>query len=117
MLIADESVNNNLIVAMRNAGHDVFSIRDDMRSEEDVAIAAFSLMPPRIIVTEDKDFGEIVYHKNLKVSGVILLRYLPFEYEVIKNKLLAYLAAHINNSVGKLVAITDRLTRVSILPT
>ena len=116
MLIADESVNNNLITAMLNAGYDVFSIRDKMRSEKDSQIAVFSLNPPRIIVTEDKDFGEIVYHKNLRVSGIILLRYLPFEYEIIENKLLAYLAAHVHSSIGKFVVINAKLTRVRFLP-
>jgi predicted nuclease of predicted toxin-antitoxin system len=116
MLLADESVNENLIIAMRSKGYDVFSVREEMRSESDINIANFSLEPLRIIVTEDKDFGEIVYHYNLKVAGVILLRYSPLDYSVIENKLLNYLTAHLNNSVGKFIVITPKLTRIRTLP-
>ena len=114
--MADESVNNNLIIAMQNAGYEVFSIREQMRSEKDTKIAEFSLEPPRIIITEDKDFGEIVYHKNLKVTGIILLRYSPLDYEIIENKLLTYLATHLYNSIGKFIVINAKLTRIRFLP-
>ena len=116
MLLADENVNNNLIISMRKAEYDVFSIREMMPSIDDEKIAALSLQPPRIIISQDKDFGEIVYHKNLKVSGVILLRYLQQDYNVIEKKLLSYLAAHLNESVGKFIVITLKLTRIRYLP-
>ena len=89
MLLADESVNENLII---------------------------SLEPLRIIVTEDKDFGEIVYHQNLTVAGVILLRYSPLDYNIIEIKLLNSLSAHLKKSIGKFVVINSRLTRVRYLP-
>jgi predicted nuclease of predicted toxin-antitoxin system len=116
MLLADESVNENLIIAIRNKGFNVFSVREKMRSEDDINTAKFSLEPLRIIVTEDKDFGEIVYHQNLKVAGVILLRYSPLDYDIIENKLLNYLSAHLKESIGKFIVINSRLTRVRYLP-
>ena len=116
MLLADESVNENLIIAMRNKGYNVFSVREKMRSEDDINIAKFSLEPLRIIVTEDKDFGEIVYHQNLTVAGVILLRYSPLDYNIIEIKLLNYLSAHLKKSIGKFVVINSRITRVRYLP-
>lgn len=116
MLLADESVNKNIIIAMRNNGYYVFSVMEEMRSEDDINIAKFSLEPLRIIVTEDKDFGEIVYHHNLKVAGIILLRYSPLDYKIIENKLLNYLSAHLEDNVGKFDVINSKLTRVRHLP-
>ena len=116
MLLADESVNKNLIIAIRSNGYDVFSVRENMRSEDDIKIAQFSLNPLRIIITEDKDFGEIVYHQNLKVAGVILLRYSPKDYNIIEGKLLNYLATHLHDSIGKFIVINERLTRIRFLP-
>jgi predicted nuclease of predicted toxin-antitoxin system len=101
---------------MRDRGYDVFSVREQMRSQDDIKIAEFSLSPARIIITEDKDFGEIVYHQNLKVVGVILLRYSPSDYIIIKDKLLNYLAAHLHDSFGKFIVINERLTRIRFLP-
>lgn len=116
MLLADENVNNNVIVALRRAQYNVLSIRETMPLIDDEKIAALSLQPPRIIISQDKDFGEIVYHKNLKVARVILLRYLQPDYDIIENKLLNYLAAHLNESVGKFIVITPKLTRIKYLP-
>jgi predicted nuclease of predicted toxin-antitoxin system len=116
ILLADESVNKNLITAMRNSGYEVFSVREQMRSEKEIQIAEFSSKPPRIIITKDKDFGEIVYHEDLKVTAVILLRYFPLNYYIIKDKLLNYLAMHLHHSIGKFVVINARLTRVRFLP-
>ncbi len=104
------------ISALRQSSYEIFSIREQMPSVKDTEIATFSLNPPKIIITEDKDFGEIVYHKNLKVTGIILLRYLPDEYSAIENKLLRYLAAHLQECIGKFVVINAKLTRTRFLP-
>lgn len=87
-----------------------------MRSEEDFNIANFSLEPVGIIIIEDKDFGEIMYHKNLKVTGVILLIYSPSVYKAIEAKLLNYLSLHLKEGVGKFVMINSILTRIRTLP-
>jgi predicted nuclease of predicted toxin-antitoxin system len=116
MLPADESVNRNLIIAMRNNSYNVFSVREEMRSADDIKIAEFSLHPARIIITEGKDFGEIVYHQYLKLAGVILLRYSPSDYNIIETKLLNYLATHLKNSFGKFIVINEKLTRIRFFP-
>lgn len=116
MFLADESLNYKLVTTMREAGFNVFTIIEEMPSIEDDVIAAFSLNPPRIIITQDKDFGEIVYHSNLKVIGIILLRYLSDDYNVIKDKLLHYLALHLHESASKFVVIIPKLTRIRLLP-
>lgn len=66
MLLADENVNNNLLISMRKAGYNVFSIREMMPSIDDEKITELSLQSPRIIISQDKDFGELVIIKILK---------------------------------------------------
>ncbi len=83
-MIADESVNKNLIIALRMMGHNVLSIAEESAGISDEKIALMSLSPPGIIISEDKDFGELVYHHNISVIGVILLRYRPSDFETIK---------------------------------
>lgn len=64
-MIADESVNKNLINALRRAGHTVLSIAEERAGISDEKIAMLSLSPPGIIISEDKDFGELVYHHKV----------------------------------------------------
>ncbi len=114
-MIADESVNKNLIVALRKAGLSVLSIAEESAGISDEKIVVQSLIPPRIIISEDKDFGELVYHYKVSVIGVILLRYSPDEFEVIQQRLLTFIEEHIGNLNGKFVVITFNKTRIRTL--
>jgi predicted nuclease of predicted toxin-antitoxin system len=69
-MIVDESVNRNFIQALRRAGHAVISIAEEFQGLGDEEIARMSLSPPQIIFSEDKDFGELVYHFKVSVIGL-----------------------------------------------
>ena len=56
-------------------GFDVKSILDVNPSMPDEAIIELAIQESRILVTMDKDFGELVYRsKRIGVKGVLLLR-------------------------------------------
>ena len=55
-------------------GHDVISIFHTDRGAHDAAILTRALAEDRIVVTNDKDFGEIIFREGLAHRGVILLR-------------------------------------------
>jgi len=55
-------------------GHDVKAIRDIDPTMEDKEIMAIAINEKRILVTMDKDFGELVYKSGMNHSGVLLLR-------------------------------------------
>jgi predicted nuclease of predicted toxin-antitoxin system len=114
-MIADESVNKNLIIALRKAGHSVLSIAEESAGISDQEIVIKSLIPPRIIISEDKDFGELVYHHKVSVIGVIFLRYTPYEFDIIKERLLTFIADHMGNLQGKFAVITFNKIRIRTL--
>lgn len=58
MILADENIDHSLI---RESGIDVYSVYEEQRGITDKDIIEFSRNPPRIILTEDKDFGEWVF--------------------------------------------------------
>lgn len=60
---------------LRAQGHDVFDPRDaKMRGAEDETLLRIAAQEERIIITRDLDFN-LMFFKNLKPSGLILLRY------------------------------------------
>ncbi len=61
MILAGENIFRGLITALRNNGYSVFSIFEELRGLSDISISKLSLNPPRIILTEDKDFGNLVF--------------------------------------------------------
>ena len=114
-MIADESLNKNLINALRDAGYFITSIAEHSPGISDAEIAVRSLSPPNIIISEDKDFGEMVYHQKVSVIGVILLRYEPEEFDLIRRKLLSLLEHFGHDLQGKFTVITFNKTRIRTL--
>lgn len=73
-LLIDECVPYRVVVKLREEGFDVLSVAESMKSAKDETILEAALVQKRVLVTNDKDFGEIIYRNKLKRRGVILLR-------------------------------------------
>jgi predicted nuclease of predicted toxin-antitoxin system len=52
----------------------VYFVCEGRRSISDYEIASFALEPPRIILTEDKDFGRLAFEEFVAMTGVVYLR-------------------------------------------
>ena len=74
MLLADESVDFTIVERLRTQGMEVFAIVEQAPSipDDEVLSIAFHLNAP--LITEDKDFGELVFRLKLPHRGIILLR-------------------------------------------
>jgi predicted nuclease of predicted toxin-antitoxin system len=74
-LLANENLQLAVVVALREKGHDVLWIRTDAPGSRDDAILARATAKQRIMITFDKDFGELAFRAKLpSTSGVILFR-------------------------------------------
>jgi len=59
--LADESCDFSVVRALRSADHDVIVVAEVSPREEDDAVMERAVRGTRILVTEDKDFGQLVY--------------------------------------------------------
>ena len=59
-LLADECCDPKLVEALSGAGHDVLLILELKQGATDDEVLAIAFDEHWIIVTEDKDFGELV---------------------------------------------------------
>ena len=75
--LADECVDAVLVEELRGAGHDVQTVQEIASASEDAAVVDLAAREHRILLTEDKDFGELAIRQKLRVPGVILLRIAP----------------------------------------
>jgi predicted nuclease of predicted toxin-antitoxin system len=73
-ILADECCQADVIAALREAGHDVLSVRETDPGIADDAVASLANRDGRILLTEDLDFGELAVRHGLVRTGVILLR-------------------------------------------
>lgn len=74
-LCANENLPGDCIAALRAAGHDVLWIREIMPGAPDDAVLARALAEQRVLLTFDKDFGDLVFHRGHNAScGIVLFR-------------------------------------------
>jgi predicted nuclease of predicted toxin-antitoxin system len=74
-LVADESCDFSVVIAARTAGHDVVAVTETMSGAEDEKVIDLASSQRRLLLTEDKDFGQLVFAAAKQNSGVILIRY------------------------------------------
>lgn len=81
-LLADENVPFPTIRLLREAGFDIEAIIEVARGSSDHEVLHLATEHDRIIVTFDRDFGELVYRRGSSVPpGIIYLRLSPADPE------------------------------------
>ncbi len=74
-MLADENVPQDVVTALNADGHDVTSMRDVGPGSLDSQVLALAVSEDRIVLTFDKDFGELAFRLGQEATpGVILLR-------------------------------------------
>ena len=72
--IIDESTGAAVVEYLRSVGHDVLAVGETMPQADDLDIVARAVNEGRILVTNDKNFGELVFRGGQAHYGVVLLR-------------------------------------------
>ena len=72
--VVDECTGPAVANWLLNQGHDVISIFDEHRGLGDDAILTLANTQNRILITNDKDFGEKIFREHRRHRGVIFLR-------------------------------------------
>lgn len=73
-LLIDVNVGFLVETWLRENGYDISSVRDLDPTQPDNEILSKAVAEQRIVITLDKDFGELVYKSRLPHAGVLLLR-------------------------------------------
>jgi predicted nuclease of predicted toxin-antitoxin system len=74
-LLVNENISGTVVKALRDRGHDVLSVKESMRGADDATILARAQAESRLVLTQDKDFGELAFRHGLPAEcGVILFR-------------------------------------------
>jgi predicted nuclease of predicted toxin-antitoxin system len=73
-LLADECFDGSVVQGLRRLGHDVAYIAEHASGLTDPEVLGLAVAEGRLLITEDKDFGEIVIRLRRPAIGVVLLR-------------------------------------------
>jgi predicted nuclease of predicted toxin-antitoxin system len=92
--------------------YDAISIYDYLTGIDDNDVLQKAFLENRILITSDKDFGEIIFKSKKQHCGIILLR---LDDERPSNKIVvldSVLQRHSEELFGNFVVITEKTIRV-----
>lgn len=115
-LLANENFPGDAIAALREQGHDVAWVRTDAPGIGDDEVLARAQAEDRVLITFDKDFGELAFRSRLPAtSGIILFRTsAPSPHYVAR--VAAEALASRSDWAGHFAVIEDSRIRVTQLP-
>ncbi|MCS6304734.1 MAG: DUF5615 family PIN-like protein [Nitrospira sp.] len=73
-LVADESIDAAITVRLRQEGHRVWAVAEMAPGLTDEAVLALARDQGALLVTADKDFGELIFRQGRATHGVMLIR-------------------------------------------
>ena len=110
--VADENLDRQIVERLRQDGHVVWYIAEMATGVSDQDVLNLANHEQAVLLTADKDFGELVYRQHLVNPGVILLR-LAGLLPAVKAELVARaVTAHMKEMAGSFVVVSHRTIRI-----
>lgn len=111
-LIADESVDYAIIRFLRESGHKIHSILEKSPGIDDHKVLEIANDLTRLLLTEDKVFGELTYRLNKPHHGILLIRLsrIPREERIIL--VSEFISNYGKDLIGKFSVITEQGFRI-----
>ena len=113
--LADECVDSQIVHALRSDGQKVIYVVDFNKSISDDEVIQLANAENAILITEDKDFGELTFRLKFQHKGILLIRLsdLP-RYERL---ILAIetISRHKNNMQNNFSVLTKNGLRIKTL--
>ncbi|MBL7776444.1 MAG: DUF5615 family PIN-like protein [Saprospiraceae bacterium] len=110
--VADEGVDARLVRQLRALGHDVWYFAESGQRTADADILQTAIEGARILITRDKDFGELIFKKQLLHIGVILLRLEKLPTSIRIEQTLAFIESAREQLAGQFAVLTPGAARI-----
>jgi len=109
--LADENIEKGIVNHLLAAGYDIKWVRESVPAASDERVTQLARKEKRILITNDKDFGELTFMQRRISSGIILFR-LKGQSVVEKIRLLdELLRVHQERLVSHFVVMTKKKIR------
>lgn len=111
-LCANENIPDDCVLRLRRDAHDVLWIRESSPGSSDKNVLARSYAEGRLLITFDKDFGELVFRHGANAShGIILFRISQPSSTAIADRVAAIIASR-NDWTGHFTVVDDSTVRM-----
>jgi predicted nuclease of predicted toxin-antitoxin system len=114
--LADESCDFTVVRALRAAGHDVVAVAELSPQAEDETVMDMAVRQERILLTEDKDFGQLVYASGRASGGVLFLRFPATARPGLAGAVVQLVRSRGDRLVGRFVVVQPGRVRIGRSP-
>jgi len=90
-----------LVARLRAAGHDVVYMAEVAPATGDADVIERARRESRLLLTEDKDFGDLVFRQGAQAPGIVLLRIDPAMHDLKAERLDAAISRFSDGLVGR----------------
>ena len=104
--LADECCDTGLVAFLRDEGHDVQYTFEKDPGAKDEEVLSNAYDDNRILLTEDKDFGELVYRLRRPSKGIVLIR-IDVEDRQLKKVMLSRLISQYSDRLAGAFAVVE----------
>jgi predicted nuclease of predicted toxin-antitoxin system len=115
--LADESCDFAVVRSLRAARYDVKAVAEVALGATDDVVLELALRERRVLLTEDKDFGQLVFAAARSSSGVILVRYPATARSQLPRIILDLVNTEQERLVGSFAVVQPSRIRISREPT
>lgn len=109
---ADESLDYLLVELLRKNGYEVLYAAEFMSAADDETILHTATENASILITKDKDFGEMVVRFRKKTFGVILIRIAALNTVERCNYILSVIDQYQNDLPHSFIIIQEDKIRI-----
>ncbi len=114
--LADENVSRLVIQRLRADGHEVSSISEMHPGVPDKSVLVTAEVEGRVLITEDRDFGELVVRQRMAVRGVLLLELDKLSNIAEAERVSHIVSTHAEKLLDNLAVIEPSRVRIRRLP-
>ena len=111
--LADESCDFGIVRALRAAGFAVLAVSEVMQRSIDRELIEQAKREQRILITEDKDFGWLVFVSHLDSPGVILVRFPGNLRQTLAQSILHLVQTEDEKLLGGFIVVEPGRIRIS----
>src|ERR1035437_6426426 len=114
--LADECCDFAVVRTLREHGHDVLAVSEFRHRSVDKDVMDLALAEDRILLTEDKDFGWLVFAGRMDSPGVILIRFPASARSLLADAVLKLVSEHASQPVRAFVVLQPGAARIGFGP-
>ena len=112
ILIADECVDFGIVKILRQKGFNVVSILEEFQGITDKEVIEIAVKHKALLLTEDKDFGELTYRLNFSHFGIFLIRLIDMDRSERINLVVNTLETHFDKFENKFTVLNNNGIRI-----